>query len=109
MAYAYFSRRAMVVSSRAEACNTNSHLSVGGPEGPPLHVSVVFQSCAGGPGGPPCREVGSERYAKSELSRPVLSGCRLQVLRAGFNRRDGVAVSYTHLRAHETPEHLVCR
>ena len=24
-------------------------------------------------------------------------------------RRMGTAVSYTHLRAHETPEHLVCR
>src|SRR5678816_4911649 len=23
--------------------------------------------------------------------------------------RGGVSVSYTHLRAHETPEHLVCR
>ena len=23
--------------------------------------------------------------------------------------RDIIAVSYTHLRAHETPEHLVCR
>ena len=24
-------------------------------------------------------------------------------------RKHGLAVSYTHLRAHETPEHLVCR
>src|SRR5678816_3363571 len=27
----------------------------------------------------------------------------------GRNPRSGNAVSYTHLRAHETPEHLVCR
>ena len=39
--------------------------------------------------------------------------------RAAFDQRDGnnvatfsryaISVSYTHLRAHETPEHLVCR
>eukprot|EP00658_Telonema_sp_P-2_P012880 TRINITY_DN14901_c0_g1_i3.p1 TRINITY_DN14901_c0_g1~~TRINITY_DN14901_c0_g1_i3.p1 ORF type:complete len:154 (+),score=44.56 TRINITY_DN14901_c0_g1_i3:75-536(+) len=28
---------------------------------------------------------------------------------ATYSRRIAVAVSYTHLRAHETPEHLVCR
>src|SRR5678815_5403140 len=26
-----------------------------------------------------------------------------------WRRPEGTAVSYTHLRAHETPEHLVCR
>src|SRR5674536_215422 len=29
--------------------------------------------------------------------------------RPGFVRTDPPPVSYTHLRAHETPEHLVCR
>src|SRR5678815_6084848 len=29
--------------------------------------------------------------------------------RADVHRPEPVAVSYTHLRAHETPEHLVCR
>src|SRR5678815_5195762 len=35
-----------------------------------------------------------------------------QIVQPGFEaeRGDGAdAVSYTHLRAHETPEHLVCR
>ncbi len=27
----------------------------------------------------------------------------------GLDTRVVIAVSYTHLRAHETPEHLVCR
>ncbi|KQI07347.1 hypothetical protein K777_10140, partial [Campylobacter coli CVM 41970] len=35
----------------------------------------------------------------------------LKDLKAGLNKNGTVfiAVSYTHLRAHETPEHLVCR
>eukprot|EP01017_Pseudomicrothorax_dubius_P038206 TRINITY_DN5694_c0_g1_i3.p1 TRINITY_DN5694_c0_g1~~TRINITY_DN5694_c0_g1_i3.p1 ORF type:complete len:402 (-),score=58.37 TRINITY_DN5694_c0_g1_i3:11-1216(-) len=47
---------------------------------------------------------------KRELSA---SGCKPQEVYAAFDLR-GIgavtrAVSYTHLRAHETPEHLVCR
>src|SRR5678815_5812153 len=38
-------------------------------------------------------------------------GCRepLGVGIFGVEHRAVIAVSYTHLRAHETPEHLVCR
>src|SRR5678815_2135195 len=42
-------------------------------------------------------------YVSSETSSP--NEIRSDSLR-GYNR---IAVSYTHLRAHETPEHLVCR
>src|SRR5678815_3251468 len=34
---------------------------------------------------------------------------RLEATRLADDPRRHVAVSYTHLRAHETPEHLVCR
>src|SRR5678815_5146919 len=34
---------------------------------------------------------------------------RMRMENARQPRRVAVAVSYTHLRAHETPEHLVCR
>eukprot|EP00658_Telonema_sp_P-2_P053756 TRINITY_DN4242_c0_g1_i2.p1 TRINITY_DN4242_c0_g1~~TRINITY_DN4242_c0_g1_i2.p1 ORF type:complete len:108 (-),score=15.30 TRINITY_DN4242_c0_g1_i2:18-341(-) len=37
---------------------------------------------------------------------PIQISFRRQV---GHLTRGDVAVSYTHLRAHETPEHLVCR
>src|SRR5678815_4259633 len=58
-----------------------------------------------------------------QLRRQVLRGRRLGLGRSGWRRRWRIAgdghrdllrrtllpVSYTHLRAHETPEHLVCR
>src|SRR5674536_172637 len=40
---------------------------------------------------------------KTSASRP----CRRRA--PGHTATSAVAVSYTHLRAHETPEHLVCR
>src|SRR5678815_497419 len=41
---------------------------------------------------------------------PVLCGARKNNARqATTKQRIVIAVSYTHLRAHETPEHLVCR
>src|SRR5678815_2552435 len=42
--------------------------------------------------------------------RDISPKCRV-VLMTGFGTIDSAveAVSYTHLRAHETPEHLVCR
>src|SRR5678816_908747 len=33
----------------------------------------------------------------------------LQIDETGSSERNATPVSYTHLRAHETPEHLVCR
>src|SRR5678816_4799991 len=49
---------------------------------------------------------GTGRLRRTGLSRHAprcLSKTRVP------RRRTSVAVSYTHLRAHETPEHLVCR
>src|SRR5678815_4904131 len=45
---------------------------------------------------------GEERVARQLVARPLADH------RAG-GVADVVPVSYTHLRAHETPEHLVCR
>ena len=42
---------------------------------------------------------GTENRTRSGMLRKIITEC-LDVPRA---------VSYTHLRAHETPEHLVCR
>src|SRR5678816_2533217 len=57
-----------------------------------------------------------ERQLAADLgvSRTPVREALAQLEREGFVRsipRRGiyVAVSYTHLRAHETPEHLVCR
>ena len=35
--------------------------------------------------------------------------CKAYIKRIEKFEKDVQAVSYTHLRAHETPEHLVCR
>src|SRR5678816_2505059 len=50
-----------------------------------------------------------------KLTRPILlghsiAGAELSAVAASHaDRVGGLTVSYTHLRAHETPEHLVCR
>eukprot|EP00658_Telonema_sp_P-2_P057275 TRINITY_DN45720_c0_g1_i1.p1 TRINITY_DN45720_c0_g1~~TRINITY_DN45720_c0_g1_i1.p1 ORF type:complete len:367 (+),score=108.74 TRINITY_DN45720_c0_g1_i1:117-1217(+) len=46
-----------------------------------------------------------------DLSKPIgaLSPDRLEYFKTRMEQMVEVAVSYTHLRAHETPEHLVCR
>src|SRR5674536_381160 len=81
------------------------------------------------PAGPPSRHRVQQRGQLSpslrlqRLHRGAVTGdrgCdRGHVLRAqrehlraatdAVGQRRGLAVSYTHLRAHETPEHLVCR
>eukprot|EP00658_Telonema_sp_P-2_P041302 TRINITY_DN29528_c0_g1_i1.p1 TRINITY_DN29528_c0_g1~~TRINITY_DN29528_c0_g1_i1.p1 ORF type:complete len:564 (-),score=203.78 TRINITY_DN29528_c0_g1_i1:2-1693(-) len=57
-------------------------------------------------------------HTKAIIIGSVITACLVLVLvavviravRAGKQNEDGYeAVSYTHLRAHETPEHLVCR
>ena len=52
----------------------------------------------------------------NEESKDKINYLLTQTLRLGENRvreaffsADSMPVSYTHLRAHETPEHLVCR
>src|SRR5678816_4698088 len=48
--------------------------------------------------------------ADTRLERDAALICADAELLAQTQRRDhALAVSYTHLRAHETPEHLVCR
>src|SRR5665811_303949 len=42
-------------------------------------------------------------------NRPILDGAGLVVLDAPKRAEDAAAVSYTHLRAHETVLDLVCR
>src|SRR5678815_2494230 len=44
-----------------------------------------------------------------ELQRDRAHKPDLSKFRIPYEQRDINAVSYTHLRAHETPEHLVCR
>ena len=53
-----------------------------------------------------------EEFARKHAVNPHEG--REQAVRLYFAVRDGIRydpypVSYTHLRAHETPEHLVCR
>src|SRR5678815_3896402 len=43
------------------------------------------------------------------VSRPQIYYSLDKLTELGFIRVTMEAVSYTHLRAHETPEHLVCR
>src|SRR5678815_4881826 len=49
--------------------------------------------------------------SKHQLFEEIAHGGMSTVHRARQDslKRDVAAVSYTHLRAHETPEHLVCR
>src|SRR5674536_330420 len=67
---------------------------------------------------PPClslaaglgaRRRGDLPFACSDLYLPVPGNGITLPDRLFFMRHQPVAVSYTHLRAHETPEHLVCR
>ena len=66
----------------------------------PKHTELVYMSavCA--------------RYSQ-QLSRALELCQQLQSLAPDFGRafqeQGHISVSYTHLRAHETPEHLVCR
>eukprot|EP00658_Telonema_sp_P-2_P007368 TRINITY_DN12745_c0_g1_i4.p1 TRINITY_DN12745_c0_g1~~TRINITY_DN12745_c0_g1_i4.p1 ORF type:complete len:547 (+),score=107.32 TRINITY_DN12745_c0_g1_i4:199-1839(+) len=70
---------------------------------------------AGGPGGGSGGAATTAALASSSPSNlnyhPVGGAHSYQrmTLRGGGPRNGGGAVSYTHLRAHETPEHLVCR
>src|SRR5678815_1220252 len=67
-----------------------------------------------------CRHLkhGTLRGGLEHLYRHIVLACRLNPVHELVGKRNhGVfrgehtveAVSYTHLRAHETPEHLVCR
>src|SRR5665254_15664 len=51
----------------------------------------------------------SDVYKRQQGGRLGGDGHRLLQRSPGLFRPAGQAVSYTHLRAHETPEHLVCR
>src|SRR5678816_4749259 len=42
-------------------------------------------------------------------ARPRVADITLDGRGCGSSERECTPVSYTHLRAHETPEHLVCR
>src|SRR5678816_3791059 len=58
----------------------------------------------------PVRIFPNDDYLYVEISRAnVQYECRMKMARKGDPSRSLDAVSYTHLRAHETPEHLVCR
>src|SRR5674536_377793 len=74
----------------------------------------------------PPRSTLSSSSAASDVHKRQVPACPAAMLRAAFRSacavwpqdrqpkrawlsRDSAAVSYTHLRAHETPEHLVCR
>eukprot|EP00658_Telonema_sp_P-2_P075440 TRINITY_DN64995_c0_g1_i1.p3 TRINITY_DN64995_c0_g1~~TRINITY_DN64995_c0_g1_i1.p3 ORF type:complete len:104 (-),score=16.67 TRINITY_DN64995_c0_g1_i1:12-323(-) len=45
----------------------------------------------------------------AQATVPVMWGLANVVVSRDMEGRHVIAVSYTHLRAHETPEHLVCR
>src|SRR5678815_2841085 len=47
--------------------------------------------------------------AKIQQQREYLEGQLAGLQIYASNKAAAAAVSYTHLRAHETPEHLVCR
>src|SRR5678815_3801137 len=51
-----------------------------------------------------------EKYCGARLTTHAfrIGGCSYETY-DGFEREVKKSVSYTHLRAHETPEHLVCR
>src|SRR5678815_5821594 len=57
-------------------------------------------------------KIGAARERGNDRDRPTDGRYPSQgqaIVGEGRERDGGVAVSYTHLRAHETPEHLVCR
>src|SRR5674536_390492 len=58
---------------------------------------------------PPRSTLSSSSAASDVYKRQVRRRSSTGVRSAPPPNHDLVAVSYTHLRAHETPEHLVCR
>src|SRR5678815_730366 len=50
----------------------------------------------------------AEKFDEMALAE-ILGPDSYDIIHTGEPARDREAVSYTHLRAHETPEHLVCR
>src|SRR5678815_5815221 len=65
---------------------------------PPALLIIEGGTLIDGNGGPPIRDV-----------QIAIEGNRIASIgRKGQNRQANAPVSYTHLRAHETPEHLVC-
>src|SRR5674536_21146 len=69
-----------------------------------LHNIVLVGHSTGG--GEVTRYVG--RHGTSRVAKMVLLGAITPLMLRTDANPDG-PVSYTHLRAHETPEHLVCR
>ena len=49
----------------------------------------------------------SDRIGKLSSSKRIVASC--YTVEEAAAKGAAYAVSYTHLRAHETPEHLVCR
>src|SRR5678815_5938122 len=75
------------------------------------HVTSLFSPTAMALAGSH-HALSNHAYGWSKLRlRPVRASCEQRTTRGvGFAFVAGcVSVSYTHLRAHETPEHLVCR
>uniref|UniRef100_UPI0004C23211 serine/threonine-protein kinase n=1 Tax=Streptomyces sp. NRRL B-12105 TaxID=1463827 RepID=UPI0004C23211 len=74
-------------------------------------VVAVGTAAGGDGGGAGGRQLWRLETAVSLASAPVVAGGRLYFMAADGRlvAVDVGPVSYTHLRAHETPEHLVCR
>src|SRR5678815_6105764 len=87
----------------------------------PVHAATYYLAPvgSGGDDGNPCTQAAPCLTIARGTS--VMSGCDTLYLRQGTyanqtiwtapscNSGGYTPVSYTHLRAHETPEHLVCR
>eukprot|EP00658_Telonema_sp_P-2_P002463 TRINITY_DN1092_c0_g1_i18.p2 TRINITY_DN1092_c0_g1~~TRINITY_DN1092_c0_g1_i18.p2 ORF type:complete len:141 (-),score=58.13 TRINITY_DN1092_c0_g1_i18:42-464(-) len=51
----------------------------------------------------------TKEYEQEALTAEKAAAGQQQKLQNAADKMNDMAVSYTHLRAHETPEHLVCR
>src|SRR5678815_3842737 len=75
---------------------------------PQLDVHIEIIKTTGDVKNDPLSVIGGKGVFTKELEDALLDG-RIDLAVHSLKDLPTIPVSYTHLRAHETPEHLVCR
>eukprot|EP00658_Telonema_sp_P-2_P046882 TRINITY_DN35246_c0_g1_i1.p1 TRINITY_DN35246_c0_g1~~TRINITY_DN35246_c0_g1_i1.p1 ORF type:complete len:143 (+),score=45.19 TRINITY_DN35246_c0_g1_i1:114-542(+) len=97
----FFNLTGASISADATATKTMDMADINKPDGPQIRVSPSFS--------PPPQDMRTDAPTEGRLVSPLHDRRGSDQSATGSDAPFPRPVSYTHLRAHETPEHLVCR